>query len=161
MGRQPLGRDDAATVVSVRRGIGPGGTATDRLPRPRIAAEIARKAPDGCWFSCVAPFELKAGMSAALRMNVDTDSYLQKHSMNLQIAKWGNGLALRIPADVARRFDLHEGDTVDARLTADGALSIRQGSWNRAATASENEVARELLPLGTAVISDMRQASRY
>ena len=81
--------------------------------------------------------------------------------MNLQIAKWGNGLALRIPADVPRRFDLHEGDSVDARLTADGALSIRQGSWNRAATASENEVARELLPLGTAVISDTRQASRY
>ena len=38
--------------------------------------------------------------------------------MKLQIAKWGNSLALRIPADVARQFDLHEGDTVDARLTA-------------------------------------------
>ena len=79
----------------------------------------------------------------------------------MKVAKWGNSLALRIPADVARRFDLHAGDTVDARLTADGALSIRQGSWNRAAFASENEGAREHLPLGTAVTNEMRQASRY
>lgn len=81
--------------------------------------------------------------------------------MNLQITKWIDSLALRIPADVARQCDLHEGDTVDARLTADGALSIRQGRWNRAAFASENEVACQVLPLGCAVINEMRQASQY
>ena len=45
--------------------------------------------------------------------------------MHLQIAKWGNSLALRIPADHARRAGIKEGDTVDATLTPDGGLSIR------------------------------------
>ena len=81
--------------------------------------------------------------------------------MNLQISRWGNSLALRIPADVARQFDLHEGDSVDARLTADGALSLRPGNWNRATFASELDVAREAMSIGASVIDELRGAARY
>ena len=43
--------------------------------------------------------------------------------MNLQVAKWGNSLALRIPAEIVRRLGLREGATVEAQLTVDGTLS--------------------------------------
>ena len=81
--------------------------------------------------------------------------------MNLQVSKWGNSLALRIPSDLARRLDLHEGDTVDARLMADGALSIRPGNWSRAAFAAEIDLAREATPIGLPVMDELRGAARY
>jgi antitoxin MazE len=81
--------------------------------------------------------------------------------MNLQISKWGNSLALRIPSDVARRFDLHHGDTVDARITVDGSLSIRSSNWSRAAFASEVDSARAAMPAGASVLDELRGAARY
>lgn len=81
--------------------------------------------------------------------------------MNLQIAKWGNSLALRIPAEVARRFALREGDSVDAQITVDGALCIRPQNWSRSAFAAELKEAREALPLGTSVMEALRRESRY
>lgn len=40
------------------------------------------------------------------------------------VSKWGNSLAVRIPADVVRELGLKEGDTIDLRRAADGALEI-------------------------------------
>ena len=39
-------------------------------------------------------------------------------SINLQIAKWGNSLAMRLPSDLVRRFGLREGDRVSLRPRA-------------------------------------------
>ncbi len=94
------------------------------------------------------------------RMEIHIGIYtVQK--MDLQISKWGNSLALRIPAEVARQFDLHEGDRVDARLTADGALSLRPGNWKRATFACELDVAREAMSMGASVIDELRAGARY
>jgi antitoxin MazE len=81
--------------------------------------------------------------------------------MNLQIAKWGNSLALRIPADIARRFGLREGDSVNAQLTVDGALNIRPAKWSRRAFVAELDAARAALPMGTSVMEELRQSARY
>jgi antitoxin component of MazEF toxin-antitoxin module len=40
-------------------------------------------------------------------------------SINLQIAKWGNSLALRLPAESAKRIGVGEGDTLIAEVSAD------------------------------------------
>lgn len=42
----------------------------------------------------------------------------------MQVAKWGNSLAVRIPADVARELGLKEGDDVSIRALDDGELAI-------------------------------------
>lgn len=81
--------------------------------------------------------------------------------MNLQISKWGNSLAMRIPSDIVRRFGLRDGDSVDASLTIDGALTIRPTSWSRRAFAAELDTARAALPLGPDVMDELRQAARY
>ena len=81
--------------------------------------------------------------------------------MDLQLAKWGNSLALRIPAELVRRFRWREGDKVDARFTVDGSLSIRPASWTRADFAAELVQARAALPKGTSVMDELRRGARY
>ncbi len=81
--------------------------------------------------------------------------------MKLQISKWGNSLALRIPSAIARRFGLREGDSVRAQITADGALAIRPAGWSRRTFAAELGAAREALPVGASVMDELRQTARY
>ena len=81
--------------------------------------------------------------------------------MNLQISKWGNSLAVRIPADYVRQICIKEGDQFEAHLSADGALNLRPAQWSRQAFAKELLQKRETLPLGTSVIELLRGAARY
>ena len=81
--------------------------------------------------------------------------------MDLQVSKWGNSLALRIPAEVVRRLGLREGTTVDAQLTVDGTLSIRPAAWNRQAFALELSEARSAMPQSEAVMNELRSGARY
>jgi antitoxin MazE len=39
--------------------------------------------------------------------------------MQVQVARWGNSLGLRIPKDVVRRTGLREGDRVDVEAEGD------------------------------------------
>ena len=81
--------------------------------------------------------------------------------MNLQIAKWGNSLALRIPAEVVRRLGLREGATVEAQFSVDGSLSIRPAQWNRQAFALELTEARHAMPMSAPVLDELRTLARY
>ena len=81
--------------------------------------------------------------------------------MDMRIAKSGNSLAFRVPAEVVRQFALREGDTVRAHITADGALTLKAVRWNRSAFALEVAQAREHLPMGTPVVEELRRSERY
>lgn len=81
--------------------------------------------------------------------------------MELQIAKWGNSLAMRIPAAVASRLKLRAGDTVHAEVLASGTLAIKTAAWSRAAFAAELRAAHAELPMGTSVVEEMRRDARY
>jgi antitoxin MazE len=81
--------------------------------------------------------------------------------MNLQIAKWGNSLAVRIPADYVRQIGIKEGDRLEAHLGADGALNLRPARWNRKAFAQELARDNQALPMGTSVMQQLREEARY
>lgn len=81
--------------------------------------------------------------------------------MDLQVAKWGNSLALRIPSEVVRRLGLREGATVEAHLTVDGTLSIRPAQWSRKAFAIELSEARSTIPMTEPVMDEVRSGARY
>lgn len=81
--------------------------------------------------------------------------------MNLQISRWGNSLAMRLPSELVRRFGWHAGDSVDVQLTVDGALTLRPAGWNRHAFAAELDTLRATLPKGTSVMEELRQSARY
>lgn len=42
----------------------------------------------------------------------------------MQVAKWGNSLAVRLPKALVDRLGLKEGDDVELRATEDDALEI-------------------------------------
>lgn len=44
--------------------------------------------------------------------------------IQVQIAKWGNSLALRVPRDIAARAGLSEGARVDLETDEDGRIVI-------------------------------------
>jgi antitoxin MazE len=81
--------------------------------------------------------------------------------MDLQIAKWGNSLALRIPSEIVRRLGLREGATVEAQLNVDGSLSIRPAQWNRKTFALELTEARSAMPMSDPVMEELRSGARY
>ena len=81
--------------------------------------------------------------------------------LNLQVAKWGNSLAVRIPAEVVRRIGIKEGDSVEARLTADGGMSLRPSTWDRKAFLAELEAARQSMPKGESVMDEVRRGGPY
>ena len=43
----------------------------------------------------------------------------------MQVAKWGNSLAVRLPADLVRELGLKEGDQVDL-VKDDGTILVRR-----------------------------------
>jgi antitoxin MazE len=44
----------------------------------------------------------------------------------MQIARWGNSLAVRLPRDLVRKLDLKEGDQVDLVAEGDMLKVLRQ-----------------------------------
>lgn len=61
----------------------------------------------------------------------------------MQVAKWGDSLAVRIPDDVVRELGLKEGDTVELRPLGNGALGIVTEEQRQAAMTRLRELARE------------------
>ena len=55
--------------------------------------------------------------------------------MQLTLAKWGNSLAVRIPAELVRSLALKEGSTLECEATVEGTLELipaeklERGQW--------------------------------
>lgn len=63
----------------------------------------------------------------------------------MQIAKWGNSLAVRIPADVVRSLGLKEGDEIELCALDSGAVAVVTEQQRKAAIiARMGELARPL-----------------
>lgn len=82
--------------------------------------------------------------------------------MKLLVSKWGNSLAVRLPAESARRVGVGEGDTLIAEVLADGRLVL--ATEGRAIGKAESRRLRQFLgrQKETApVVGDMRRGARY
>ncbi len=51
----------------------------------------------------------------------------------MQIAKWGNSYAVRIPKDLMRSLNLKEGDDIELRPAAEGGFEILPDQRKKAA----------------------------
>lgn len=45
----------------------------------------------------------------------------------MQVSKWGNSLAVRLPAKLVAELGLKEGDEIEVRAAAKGALEVSRG----------------------------------
>jgi antitoxin MazE len=82
--------------------------------------------------------------------------------MELMVAKWGNSLAVRLPAESARRIGVGEGDMLIAEVSADGRLIL--APEGRAVGKAETRRLRQFLGRQretTPVVGDMRRGARY
>jgi antitoxin MazE len=51
----------------------------------------------------------------------------------MQVAKWGNSLAVRLPAAVVEALELKEGDQIEIRVASDRQFEVsRDGSRQKA-----------------------------
>ncbi len=82
--------------------------------------------------------------------------------MELTVSKWGNSLALRLPAELAKRIGVGEGDTLIAEVSADGRLVL--AAEGGAIGKAELRRLRRFLggqKVTAPVVPDMRRAARY
>ena len=82
--------------------------------------------------------------------------------MELMVSKWGNSLAVRLPAESAKRIGVGEGDTLIAEVSADGRLVL--APEGRAIGKAESRRLRQFIgrQKETApVVRDMRREARY
>lgn len=78
------------------------------------------------------------------------------------IRRWGNSLAVRLPADCLRQAGLQEGDQIDIVVGPDGRLSLEpQRKLDRSALATELRQLQATMPLTPAVIEECRGGERW
>ncbi len=82
-------------------------------------------------------------------------------TIGLQVARWGNSLAVRLPAAYAKRAGIRDGDALVLAEAPDGTLSIKpQRSFDRRAFSEQLQKRNADMPMGTSVIEKVRNG-RY
>jgi antitoxin MazE len=82
--------------------------------------------------------------------------------MKLQLAKWGNSLAVRLPVECTRAAGLREGDTVEAEVTPIGDIRLTPTqSFDRMALIKHLRKRRETMSMTTTTVQMMREEDRY
>jgi len=82
--------------------------------------------------------------------------------IDLTVSKWGNSLAVRLPADSLKQLGVGEGDTLIGEIAADGRLIL--SAEGRAIGKAEARRMREFIAKQketVAVVADMRRGARY
>jgi antitoxin MazE len=82
--------------------------------------------------------------------------------MRMQISKWGNSLAVRLPMDYTRAVGLKEGDEVDAEVTPLGEIRLTPARHlDKPAFLARLAELRQAMSMSEPVVEAMRQADRY
>jgi len=82
--------------------------------------------------------------------------------MELMVSKWGNSLAVRLPAESVRKIGVGEGDMLVAEVSADGRLML--APEGRAIGKTESRRLRRFLGRqkeSKPVVGDLRRGARY
>jgi antitoxin MazE len=82
--------------------------------------------------------------------------------MELVVSKWGNSLAVRLPAESAKKIGVAEGDTLIAEVSPDGRLIL--APEGRVIGKAEARRLRQFVSRQketAPVVADMRRKARY
>lgn len=82
--------------------------------------------------------------------------------MRLQVAKWGNSLAVRLPVECVRAAGLQEGDSVEAEITPAGEITLTPAkSFDKAAFLDRVGKLHSNMHMTEPVVEQMRRKARY
>lgn len=85
-----------------------------------------------------------------------------KKAMRLQIGKWGNSLAVRLPSALTQSATLKEGDVLEVEVAADGTVLLSPvHHFDKDAFLAELDKLHEVLPRTEPVMDQLRQEARY
>lgn len=62
----------------------------------------------------------------------------------MQVSKWGNSLAVRLPAAVVDALKLREGDEIEIRIASDREFEVKRDGRRQAALERLRELRRPL-----------------
>lgn len=82
----------------------------------------------------------------------------------VQLAKWGNSLAPRIPGECARQAQIKAGDAVEVEVTPTGDLHLHPvpaEPFDKPAFLQDARILRSSLPESELVVEAIRQLERY
>lgn len=82
--------------------------------------------------------------------------------MQSNIAKWGNSLAVRLPAQWLRAHGLSQGAAVDVSITPAGELRMTPAqSFDKAAFLKRLDRLHQRMPVSAPVVETLRREARY
>jgi len=64
----------------------------------------------------------------------------------MQVSKWGNSLAIRLPAAVVEALELKEGDDIEIRVAGEKAFEVSRDESRRRALEALRRLQRPLPP---------------
>ena len=83
--------------------------------------------------------------------------------MRLQIAKWGNSLAVRLPASYAKQSGVSSGDYLEATINTSGEMHLVPSApkADKAAMLKKIAALHKVLPQTASVMATLRNDARY
>lgn len=83
--------------------------------------------------------------------------------MELQVGKWGNSLALRLPAELARQLNVTEGAALDVTVSATGVATLKSARppFDKAAYMKRVKALTDNMAMTEPVVEQMRANYRY
>ncbi len=82
--------------------------------------------------------------------------------MRLQVSKWGNSLAVRLPVECVRAAGLRAGDSVEANITSAGEIMlIPDRVFSKVTFLQRLAVLQLSMPMGDSVIDELRRGGPY
>ena len=83
--------------------------------------------------------------------------------MRLQVSKWGNSLAVRLPANYAKQSGVANGDYLEATITASGEMRLVPSApaADKSVLLKKLAALHKTLPQTTSVIETLRDEARY
>ncbi len=83
-------------------------------------------------------------------------------ALDLPVARWGNGLAVRISAQVARELNVTEGSVIHAEVVGPAQLRLASGKpFDAKAFLERLDRLHERMPMTGPVVEAMRGDDRY
>jgi antitoxin MazE len=80
----------------------------------------------------------------AARLKIYNRRCISSKEQPMQVARWGNSLAIRLPAAVVEALDLKEGDQIEIRIAAGREFEVKRDTRGQKALARLRRLRRPL-----------------
>jgi len=89
----------------------------------------------------------------------------ESNKLELSVGRWGNSLAVRLPADLARELGVTEGSSLQLERQADQSYALsarsRRKPFDKAAWRAQARAHLAAMPPSASVMRELRDDARY